>query len=179
MYVIIIFVTGFCFQVVSSSHSIEDIHQAIFTFIDAAPSLLHTLSPEDYQNHVNTQISEKLRADPSLFAAASFNWYEITEGKTDFGLRVKQADDLKNPKSLLLQQKGLEQFTVDLLKSNRRLLVVHSELPSAAATSTSTSTPSASSTTSHTFGNMCGEMDVLRVKNGSEVHCHGSIVIPR
>lgn len=161
----------------SSSHSIEDIHKAIFTFIDAIPSLLHTLSPEDYQNHVNTQISEKLRADPSLFAAASFNWYEITEGKTDFGLRVKQAEDLKSSNSILLQQKGLEQFAVDLLKSNRRLLVVHSELPSAATTSTSTST--ASSTVSHTFGNLCGETDVLRVKIGSEVHCHGSVIIPR
>ena len=158
---------------VSSSHSIEDIHKAIFTFIDAIPSLLRTLSPENYQNHVNTQINEKLRADPSLFAAASFNWYEITEGKTDFGLRVKQAEDLKSPNSILLQQKGLEEFAVDLLKSNRRLLVVHSELPSATTTST------ASSTVSHTFGNLCDEMDVLGVKNGSEVHCHGSVIIPR
>ena len=155
----------------SSSHSIDDIHKAIFAFVDAVPSLLHALSPEGYQNHVNTQINQKSRADPSLYDAAAFNWYEITEGKVDFALRAKQAELLKNPNSHLLQQQGLEQFATNLLKSARRLLVVHAELPSAAP-------PSKSPAQSHTFGSICPEVVVVQVKSASEVHCLGSIVFP-
>jgi secreted Zn-dependent insulinase-like peptidase len=159
------------FDVTSSSHSIDDIHKAIFAFVDAVPSLIHALSPEVYQNHVNTQINQKSRADPSLYDAAAFNWYEITEGKVDFALRAKQADFLKNSNSHLLQQQGLEQFAIDLLKSARRLLVVHAELPS-------TAPPSKSPAQSITFGSLCPDVEVKHVKSASEVHSLGSIVIP-
>ena len=164
-------VTGLYFNVTSSSHSIDDIHKAIFAFGDAVPSLIHAISPEVYQNHVNTQINRKSRADPSLYDAAAFNWYEITEGKVDFALRAKQAELLKNPNSLLLQQKGLEQFATDLLKSARRLLVVHAELSSAAP-------PSKSPAQSITFGSLCPNVEVVHVKSASEVHSLGTIVVP-
>lgn len=155
----------------SSSHSIDDIHKAIFAFVDAVPSLLHALSPEVYQDHVNTQINQKSRADPSLYDAAAFNWYEIAESKVDFALRAKQAELLKDPNYLLLQQGGLERFSTDLLTAARRLLVVHAELPSAA-------TPSKSPAQSRTFGSICPEVEVVHVKCASEVHRLGSIIVP-
>jgi hypothetical protein len=87
---------GFCFQVVSSSHSISDIQNAIFAFVDSIPALLHLLSVSDFKNHVESQIGEKQRVDASLYDAAGFNWYEITEGKADFQLRTNQVKHLKD-----------------------------------------------------------------------------------
>lgn len=89
---------------VSSSHSLSAIQDAIFAFVDSIPVLIHLLSVVDFQNHLESQISEKQRADASLYDAAVFNWYEITEGKVDFQLRTSQTEYLKDPFALETKQ---------------------------------------------------------------------------
>lgn len=61
---------GFCFQVVSSSHTIENVQNSVFDFIDSIPTLLQLLPVSDYVNHVNSLISEKQKIDTSLYDAA-------------------------------------------------------------------------------------------------------------
>ena len=64
--------------------------------MDSIPILLHLLPASKFEDHLNSQISEKQRPDASLYDAAAFNWYEISEGKENFQLRARQTDYLKD-----------------------------------------------------------------------------------
>ena len=136
------------------------------------PTLLQLLSADAYQNHVNSQISEKQRADPSLYDAAGFNWYEITEGKVDFILRGRQVEYLKDGTIAETKQHGLKAFAEALLNSSRRLLLVQSSLKSAEGAA-----PPLPASFAATFGREAAT--VLVAKDSCEVHSQGSIVVPR
>jgi hypothetical protein len=117
-------------------------------------------------NH--TQISEKQRADPSLYDSSSFNWYEITEGKVDFSLRVTQADYLRREEVLETKQLGLKLFAERLLDPlTRRLLVIQSSLNSVV-----TPLPL-------TFTGPGSEEKIVTVKQASDIHSYGSVIVPR
>ena len=175
---------GFCFRVVSSSHSIEDIQNAIFSFIDSVPALLHMLTPEVFQNHVSSQMSEKQRPDASLYDAAGFNWYEITEGDVDFNLRSAQVEYLSDSNVMQTKQTGLKEFAEQLLVRKRRLLLLHSSVPtpisvsgkSQSASATITPTAPLPSAFLATFGREAVKVTVATVK---DVHLLGSVTIPR
>ena len=62
------------------------------------------LSANDFRNHLESQISEKRRPDASLYDAAGFNWYEITEGNVDFQLRLNQVEYLIDPDTMETKQ---------------------------------------------------------------------------
>jgi secreted Zn-dependent insulinase-like peptidase len=157
--------------VVSSSDSIQAVQNAIFAFIDSVPTLLQLLPAETYRNHVNSQISEKQRADPSLYDAASFNWYEITEGRMDFTLRSRQVEYLKDENLFATKQLGLKAFAETLLLSSRRLLLVQSSLKCVE------SAPLLPASFAATFGREAATVFVA--KEASEVHSQGSVVVPR
>lgn len=164
----------------SSSHSIEDIQNAIFSFVDSVPALLHMLSPEAFQNHVSSQMSEKQRPDASLYDAAGFNWYEITEGEVDFNLRLAQVEYLSDSTVMQTKQAGLKEFAEQLLVHNRRLLLLHSSVhtPASASGKSVTTTPTAPLPSAFlaTFGREAAKVTVATVK---EVHLLGSVTIPR
>ena len=166
----------------SSSHSIEDIQNAIFSFVDSVPALLHMLTPEVFQNHVSSQMSEKQRPDASLYDAAGFNWYEITEGDVDFNLRSAQVEYLSDTKEMQTKQAGLKEFAEQLLVHKRRLLILHSSVPtplaadSQSANATTTPTAPLPSAFLATFGREAAKVTVATVK---DVHLLGSVTIPR
>lgn len=162
---------GFCFQVVSSSDSIQSVQNAIFAFVESVPTLLQLLPSRTYQNHVNSQISEKQKADPSLYDAAGFNWYEITEGRVDFDLRSRQVEYLKDENNLETKQLGLKAFAETLFISSRRLLLVQSSLKCLEIA------PLFPYSFAATFGREAATVFVA--KEASEVHSQGSVVVPR
>ena len=93
---------GFCFQVVSSAYSMSEVLSAILAFVEAVPGYvrggskgkpvsaypsLPPLSKEEYQDHIEAYIQDRLVPDTSLSAAAAHNWEEISERRFDFGSR--------------------------------------------------------------------------------------------
>lgn len=156
---------------VSSSDSIQAVQNAIFCFIDSVPALLQLLPASTFRNHVNSQISDKQKADPSLYDAAGFNWYEITEGRMDFNLRSRQVEYLKDEAVFATKQQGLKAFAEALFFSSRRLLLVQSSLKCVEGP------PLLPYSFAATFGRE--EAKVLVAKEASEVHSQGSTVVPR
>ena len=57
---------------------------AIFQFINTIPQLLLDIVPSEFQNNLNSLISDKQKPPTSLFEASSIFWDEINEGTKDF-----------------------------------------------------------------------------------------------
>ena len=57
---------------------------AIFQFINTIPQLLLDIIPSEFQNNLNSLISDKQKPPTSLFEASSIFWDEINEGTKDF-----------------------------------------------------------------------------------------------
>jgi hypothetical protein len=127
------------------------------------------MTPATFKDHLESQVGEKQRADASLYDAAGFNWYELTEGKVDFALRARQVEYLRDPSAEGTKQVGLKSFAEQLLLTSRRLLLVHSSIGEGV--------PPLPSCISATFGR--GEIKVVVLGSPGEVHALGTTIVSR
>lgn len=72
-------VLGFCFRVVSSSHSFENVLNSINTFVMNIPAVVEGFSDETFVSHIHTLIKSRRTADQSLSDSAQYNWSIIED----------------------------------------------------------------------------------------------------
>jgi secreted Zn-dependent insulinase-like peptidase len=83
-------VPGFCFTVVSSSHTITEIQVAIMKFVRAIPKILSSISVESLQRTISSILSAMESPDISLRMQASRVWNYINQNTYNFSVLSEQ-----------------------------------------------------------------------------------------
>jgi secreted Zn-dependent insulinase-like peptidase len=65
---------GFCFTVISSSHSVAEVQESIAVFVESIHNLLTGLEQSLFNSHIEALIKEKRKPLSSLFDAADVAW---------------------------------------------------------------------------------------------------------
>jgi secreted Zn-dependent insulinase-like peptidase len=63
-------VLGFVFSVVSSSYSVAEVQREILSFAKEAPRLLRSMHGDDWADHIESMVSQRLQPQKNLFDAA-------------------------------------------------------------------------------------------------------------
>ena len=116
-------VLGFCFTVVTSSHSAEEVQNAIFKFASSTAEFLMKYSDDGFVSNVNALRDRLLQLHPSLSIAARDIWTEIEESRFAFNHATMQAALLST-----IKREELAAFANALFCSERKLLIVHSSV---------------------------------------------------
>jgi secreted Zn-dependent insulinase-like peptidase len=159
---------GYCFQVTSSSHSVEVVHNALMDFIESiVPHLITTLPLEEFEDHVKSVINKKLTPFPSLGDAAGASWSRIDDGSLDFlehDAVATYLNEFLTPSKLHELQLALVRYAERLfLSEERRLLVIHSAADHTSEAVSASSGPTNSDSyimmnSAHELRQFCGSM---------------------
>lgn len=127
-------VLGFCFKVVSSTHTIEDIQKEILLFVINIKALLLSLNQtqkqdEDYFNNNLIALEHNL-SEPykNLYCAASNKWSVIDDGTYQFDIKQQQLHFYKNQQKSIQKRIDLEAmllFVDELFIQKAKLLIVY------------------------------------------------------
>jgi hypothetical protein len=125
-------VPGFSFQVVSSSHELSEIQAAVLAFISRVPTLLETLTNEQYSKKVASLLNVKMAPDVSMHEQAMMFWSEICDRRYDFNAKWDIIECLKASPS----KEDLKRFAVDLflfkskdgVATSPRMMVIQSSV---------------------------------------------------
>ena len=113
-------VSGFCFVITSSSHSIPDIQIEILNFVNRIPEFLRQMSEEAFLLQLQSVLENKLTEPQSLANAARGYWNELSEGRYDFQVEKTQVNVLQG-----VTKQTLIDFSEKLFGSAfRRVLIV-------------------------------------------------------
>lgn len=75
---------GFCFTVVSSSHSVSVVQQEMMNFVKEIPELVRNISADRYSGLISSILNEKKTSDISIWDNAMRFWDEILERRYQF-----------------------------------------------------------------------------------------------
>jgi hypothetical protein len=89
---------GFCFNVVSSSHSVEHVQASILEFARNIPTFISTLPAASFDAGRRALLASVLEPATSLHEAATVFWAEIEDRRLDFTAKQQQAALLRGTK---------------------------------------------------------------------------------
>ena len=116
-------VLGYCFVVVTSSHSAEEVQNAVLKFASSAADFLMNYPDEGFLNNLNALRDHFLQPHPSLAIAARDIWTEVEERRYAFNHATMQAALLST-----IKKEELAAFAYSLFCSEKKLLVIHSSV---------------------------------------------------
>lgn len=116
-------VLGFCFVVVTSSHPVDEVQNAVLEFAMSSVQYLSRLTAEEYSNSIESLTSHYIQGHNSLSSAATELWSEIEERKYIFDHGAIQASLLQK-----ISAKDVSEFAFRLFDSQKKLLLVHSSV---------------------------------------------------
>jgi nardilysin len=116
-------ILGFCFFVLTNSHTSEQVQSSVSTFAADAADYIMEISDKDYISNVESLREHFLQPPNSLSVAARDAWTEIEEKREIFDHGRVQAAIVAN-----ISKKELAAFCFALFCSERRLLVTHSSV---------------------------------------------------
>lgn len=115
--------------VVSGSHTVAQVQDAILEFIRNVPELIRAMDMETYRNYVTSLINKKLEPPTSLSEATDINWTQIDDRKYNFYLKEEMIKILSS--EALANQEMMASFAEELLTGQkRRFMIVQSSLNS-------------------------------------------------
>ena len=122
-------VLGFGFQIVSSSHSIPNILEALFIYIKSLPMYITTTEASFFDNNIKALISLKSEPPITMSESTEANWMQIEERRLNFSLKQEQLHILND--KLLINQDTMKEFCEILFlnESTTKLMVVEASPP--------------------------------------------------
>lgn len=120
-------VLGFCFHVVSASHSIEKLQTAVLAFVNTVPDLIASMEPADFVDNVRSLAGQKRQPFPSLSEAADHLWAEIEERRFHFHVLEEQAMLLDLVPGLPAPSSAGDQLSKEEMVTFSRLLFLEAE----------------------------------------------------
>jgi len=122
-------VTGFGVIVVSGSHSVAQVQEALLEFIRNAPALIRAMDSQAFQNYVTSLITKKAEPPTSLSEATDVNWSQIDDRKYNFYLKEEMVKILES--EVLVNKEVMASFAAELLTGEkRRFMIVQASLSS-------------------------------------------------
>jgi nardilysin len=116
-------VLGYCFEVVSSSHTVAQVQAAMLSFADKIPKMILNLSDSNYNDHINALINIKITPRNSLNENAHYYYNQIKERRYQFNINEEEIKILRNG----ISKKELSDFSTSLFSSSsRHLLLIQS-----------------------------------------------------
>ena len=115
--------------VVSGSHTVAQVQDAVLEFVSHAPALIPAMDSHAFQSYVTSLINKKMEPPTSLSEATEVNWSQIDDRKYNFYLKEEMVKILES--EVLVNQEVMASFAAELLTGEkRRFMIVQASLSS-------------------------------------------------